>query len=127
MAQRRARPVWRIIDAVLLALFVFSIVVQFNDPDPLRWVLLYAAAGAATLLVLLRRPSAWLPGAVAVVSFAWAATLAPRVIGRVRFLDMFGAFEMKNIGIEESREMYGLLFVGVWMLVLVVRATRRAS
>jgi hypothetical protein len=38
------------------------------------------------------------------------------------FLDMFAEFEMKDIGVEESREMYGLLLVGGWMAVLGHRA-----
>lgn len=118
---RRGRRAWRIIDAILVAMFAFSIIVQFNDPDPVRWILLYAAAAIATLLVMTGRSARLLPAAVALVSFVWAATLAPGVIGRVPFLDMFGAFEMKNIGIEQSREMYGLLFVAAWMLVLIVR------
>jgi hypothetical protein len=35
---------------------------------------------------------------------------------------MFEEFEMKNIGVEESREMYGLLLVAGWMAVLAHRA-----
>jgi hypothetical protein len=47
------------------------------------------------------------------------------VLGNVRFIEMFGAFEMKNIGVEESREMYGLLIVAVWMAVLTVAPVTR--
>jgi hypothetical protein len=40
---------------------------------------------------------------------------------------MFGAFEMRTVGIEESREMYGLLIIAAWMAVLAVRARRGAA
>jgi len=56
------------------------------------------------------------------IALAWAATIAPRVIGHVRFLDMFAEFEMKDIGVEESREMYGLLLIAGWMAVAAHRA-----
>jgi hypothetical protein len=34
---------------------------------------------------------------------------------------------MRDIGIEESRELYGLLIVAAWMLVLTVRAWRGSA
>ena len=118
---RLSSLLWKVGDSIMLALFAFAVIVQFNDPDPFRWVALYALAAAACALSLARRLRWWFPAAITAVSLIWAATLAPRVIGHVRFLDMFGAFEMKSIAIEESREMYGLLLIAVWMVVLSVR------
>ena len=112
---------WRLVDAIFLLMFLFSVVVQFNDPDPLPWVAIYGLAAAACALSLLGRLRAWLPGLIAAVALLWAINLAPRVVGRVPFLEMFGAFEMKNVGVEESREMYGLLLVALWMAILFVR------
>jgi hypothetical protein len=37
---------------------------------------------------------------------------------------MFEAFEMRDLGVEESREMYGLAVVAAWMAVLAVRMAR---
>ena len=118
---------WRVGDALMLLLFTFGAVVQVNDPDPVRWIAIYALAAAACLLSLLRRLAWALPAFLCVVAMAWAATLAPRVVGRVPFHDMFGAFEMRNVGIEESREMYGLLIIAAWMIVLAVRARLRSD
>jgi len=108
----------------MLMLFGFGAVVQVNDPDPARWIAVYALAAAACLLSLLRRLHWTLPAILCAVASVWAATLAPRVVGRVPFSDMFGAFEMRNVGIEESREMYGLLIIAAWMAVLAVRTSR---
>ncbi|MDQ3996935.1 MAG: hypothetical protein M3303_07940 [Gemmatimonadota bacterium] len=60
------------------------------------------------------------------VALAWALTLAPRVVGGVPFREMFGALEMRTVGLEESREMYGLLIIAAWMAVLALR-TRPAA
>ena len=111
----------------MLLLFTFGAVVQVNDPDPARWIAVYALAAAACLLALLRRLPWTLPAFLCAAALAWAATLAPRVVGRVPFRDMFGAFEMRNVGIEESREMYGLLIIAAWMAVLAVRARRGSA
>jgi hypothetical protein len=115
---------WTIADALFLAMFTMSVIVQVNDPDPLPWILVYGAAAVAAAAALARRLTWWLPAAVAAAALTWAASIAPRVIGTVPFLDMFGAFEMKSTGIEESREMYGLLLIAAWMTVLTVRAFR---
>jgi hypothetical protein len=113
---------WRAADALMLVLFTFGAIVQVNDPDPARWIAVYALAAAACLLSLRRRLRWALPAFICAITLAWAATLVPRVVGRVPFGEMFGAFEMKNAGVEESREMYGLLIIAVWMAVLVLRA-----
>jgi hypothetical protein len=111
----------------MLLLFTFGAAVQFNDPDPARWIAIYALAAVACLFSLLRRLHWTLPTLICIVALVWAATLARHVIGRVPFGDMFGAFEMKNVGIEESREMYGLLIIAAWMAVLALRARRLRS
>jgi hypothetical protein len=109
---------WKVADAIFLLMFVFSVVVQVNDPDPLPWMAIYGAAAVACLLSLTGRLRWWFAVITGVVALAWAATIMPRVIGQVPFLDMFAEFEMKDIGVEESREMYGLLLIGGWMAVL---------
>jgi len=40
---------------------------------------------------------------------------------------MFTEFEMKNAGVEESREMYGLLIVAAWMAAVAVAARLRSA
>ncbi len=109
---------WRIADSIFLLLFAFSVVVQLNDPDPIPWVLIYGAAAVACALTLAGRQRWLFPVLVGIIALMWAATIAPRVVGQVPFMDMFAEFEMKDIGVEESREMYGLLLIGGWMALL---------
>jgi hypothetical protein len=116
---------WTAANALLLLAFAFSVVVQFNDPDPAIWMTIYALAAVACALELAGRGHIVLPALVGVLAAVWAVAIAPHVLGKVPFLAMFGAWEMKDVGIEESREMYGLLIVATWMAVLTIAAVRR--
>jgi len=111
MAAERFAAAWKAADALFLLMFLFSVIVQLNDPDPLPWIAIYGAAAVACLLSLIGRLPWWFAVITGLVAVAWAFTIAPRVLGQVPFLDMFEYFEMKDIGVEESREMYGLLLI----------------
>lgn len=119
---RPVRIAWKVADAVFLFLFALAVAVQFNDPDPIPWIMIYGAAAAACALSLMGRMPWWFAVATGIVALAWAASIAPRVVGQVPFQAMFAEFEMKDIGVEESREMYGLLLIGGWMALLAHRA-----
>ena len=112
---------------VFAGLFVLSAAVQYNDPDPVRWMLLYGAAAVVSLLVALGRATWTMAAAVALVALIWAATLAPAVLGTVGMGELVQAWEMKDTRIEEGREMYGLLIVAAWMGVLAVIERRRRT
>ena len=131
MGGKLRRGLWTAANVIMLLAFLFSVAVQYNDPDPLRWMAVYGAAAAVCCAELVRRTRLGYPLAVALVALGWAATIAPRVLGVVRFADMFAEFEMKNAGVEESREMYGLLIVAVWMglvaLATGLRSARRRA
>jgi hypothetical protein len=109
----------------MLVAFLFSVAVQLNDPDPLRWMAIYGAAAVVCGLELAGRVRWVLPVLVGATALVWAASIAPRVLGRVPFSAMFAEFEMQNAGVEESREMYGLLIVALWMAAVAWAAHRR--
>ena len=117
-AERFGGVAWKVADVLFLLMFAFSVVVQLNDPDPLPWMAIYGAAALACLLSLLGKLPWQFAVVTGIIALAWAASIAPRVIGQVPFMDMFAEFEMKDIGVEESREMYGLLLIGGWMAAL---------
>jgi hypothetical protein len=107
-------------------LFLFAVAVQYNDPDPLRWMAIYGLAALACGLWLARRLPRWMPAVVGISALGWAATLAPGVVGRVSIGDLFESYAMKSAPVEEAREMGGLLIVAAWMAVLVLVACRPA-
>jgi Transmembrane family 220, helix len=103
---------------VMLAAFLFSVAVQYNDPDPIRWMLIYGLAALNCFLSLRGRLRWPFPAAVGTVALVWAATIAPGVIGRTTFREMFQSFHMTDSVVEEARETGGLLIVAFWMAVL---------
>jgi hypothetical protein len=109
----------------MLLAFTFSVAVQLNDPDPLLWAAIYAAAALVCAFELQRRVHPVVPAGIAAASAIWAMTIAPRVLGHVPFTAMFAEFEMANAGVEESREMYGLALIAIWMTAVAMAAWRR--
>ena len=104
-------------------LLVFAAVVQYNDPDPYAWLVLYlAAAGVSFAAVWF--PDLWkIPAVVAVGAFIWAATLVPTVT-QTSFPDLFQSWEMMSREMEEGREFLGLLSVASWTTYLVHRGRK---
>jgi len=104
----------RLLAGTAALLFVASAFLQLNDPDPMRWLLLYGAAAIASALFVVRAlPSSVYLG-LAVVAGGWAALVAPGVLAVTRLQ-----------GDEEERELAGLLLVAAVSFQLA-RARRRA-
>lgn len=114
-----AERFWTLANGVMLLMFLFSAAVQLNDPDPLPWVGIYVVAAAVCGLEIRRRAPAWAPAAVALIAFVWAGTLYYRA-HEVPISSLFAEWEMRDLRIEEAREMYGLTIIGVWMIVIVI-------
>jgi hypothetical protein len=112
----------RISTGIMAALFLFAVAVQYNDPDPLRWMTIYGAAALACILALMGRLRPRFAALVGLVALVWAVWWAPGVLGRVAPGDLFHEMEMARPEIEEAREMVGLLLVAVWMAVLSAAA-----
>ena len=124
---RRRGLGWTVANVVAALMFAASVAVQYNDPDPLPWMAIYGGAAIIALLEISHRVRPVFPALLSLTALGWAATIAPRVIWKVPFAEMFGAFEMKNVGIEESREMYGLLLVALWMAAVALAGWRRGK
>jgi Transmembrane family 220, helix len=123
------RSVFRVIGALMAALFVFAAALQYNDPDPIQWAAIYLAAAVASILYLVGRLRWYVPVLIALVALVWAGTLARHVWGLIGISQLFEEWEMANPTVEEGREMYGLLIIAFWMAALAIATlkTRRAS
>ena len=115
--------------AFMALLFFFGAFVQYNDPDPLRWMAIYLGASIACALAALRRgrQALTLAAVVGAAALVWGALLAPGVLGVVQPGELVGAWEMKDAAVETGREMYGLFIIAGWMVVIVVTERRRLS
>jgi hypothetical protein len=112
--------------AVMATCFALSAALQLNDPDPLPWTTIYAAALVACVLAFMELKKAWTVAALAgFVALGWAIALYRTMPGLVPAGDLFTTAGMKTQAIEESREVLGLSIVVAWMAVLIVTDLRR--
>ena len=122
--------IFRIVNGVMALLFAVAVAVQYNDPDPIRWMALYGAALVVTLMAAARgRAPVFAAAVVGGIALAWGVYWAVTSGTPLALYEhMFDAWEMKNTAIEEAREASGLLIVAAWMAVLgVVSAGTRRS
>lgn len=113
--------------AVFVAVCVLSAAVQYNDPDPLRWIAMYLACGVGAGWVLLdarRWPVAALAG---VIAAAWALVLWAGVGGQVETSDLWKKMSEKGGRVEEMREAGGLTIVAVGALWAAWAGRKRAG
>ena len=106
---------------ILATIFLLFAAVQYNDPDPAQWMLLYGGVAvhfALAALGRLYRPAVWVWLAVAAV---WAATLAPDFINwlRMGMPSIVQTMKAETPWVELAREFLGLLTVAMgcgWLL-----------
>ncbi len=98
------------LNLVVAAFFVLFTLVQYNDPDPLLWMVVYSVAALACVLYRLGRLPPAAAAGYGVLALLLGLYLAYRVISQGQFF-----FD------EEGREMMGSFLVAIWMGVLYWR------
>jgi len=120
-------PGWfRIASYVMAALLAVCVALQYNDPDPMRWMAMYGAAMIVAALLPAKKqlvPAGYVVGAVAL---AWAAYLLYEVWGRMQVTDLVDKMSEKGGAVEEGRESGGLAIAGVWLVFASWFRSRRA-
>lgn len=112
--------VMRAAHAFFAVVFAFAAALQFNDPHPVPWVLLYGLAAVSCGAAWARHRltvRAALP--VGIAALVWGLTYLPSVLRHGQVASMFDEWTMRNAEVLESREMFGLLLVAAWMAVIV--------
>ena len=99
---------------VMALLFLYAAAVQYNDPDPIRWMAVYVLAAGIAGLSVARPLLPAIPLLLAIAALGWAGLLLPGVIETAAFT-----------ATEEERELAGLLLVSGWMFVLFAHQRRR--
>ncbi|MEO9893785.1 transmembrane 220 family protein [Aurantibacter sp.] len=90
-------------------LSITSAVLQYNDPDPLLWIVIYAIAALVSFGVALNRVSYLLPLIFGVLGVLGAIYVYPETFEGFEI----GKGDIKNI--EEGREAFGLIIMSVAM------------
>ena len=109
------KTLFKILGFIFTALFVYAIAVQYNDPDAVKWYIIYGIAALASLLFAIDK-----------LKFLWALFLFGFYIGFAIFV-WPEKFEGVTIGegdivnIERGREALGLIIAALLMLVYALR------
>jgi hypothetical protein len=110
-------PRWFVAICWLLAvLFAISVGLQVNDPDPIRWMLIYGLAGIAIGLLPARRWISFVCFGLGLFAAGWAAYLGQQVLGVIHFSDLWLKMSEKGGAVEVGREAGGLAIVAIGLL-----------
>ena len=96
---------------LMMALFGLSAAVQYNDPDPLLWMVIYTGAALLSLQAAARQHRlniAWAWGVGCLAASAWLFQTQ-----RAQFAP--------SVDNEVFRELGGLLIISLWMAVIVAQ------
>ncbi len=112
----------RIFNIVMLIVFLLCIGVQYNDPDPLPWMLAYVYATTVTALAIANR-----------YTFMAALGVPGYLTGFAYFMPgwhpntllLLLEPKMSSLDVELAREAIGLLICAFWMGVLAIVGLRR--
>lgn len=111
----------------MAGVFAFSAAVQINDPDPVLWIGLYAAAAAVSALFARRKVHWVVPCVLLLVSVGWAGVLIPEVLDASLSADVVSDWKMRSVGVEVVREAGGLGIVALWALILTLVTARQST
>jgi len=96
-------------------LFVYFVVVQYNDPDPEVWMPIYGIAVAACLSIYFgKAPRSYVFIIMGVAYFFASYQQWPPQYEGV----FWGEMKMRSINIELARESLGLTVCGIAMLIM---------
>ena len=106
---------------VMLAVFILCIAVQYNDPDPGIWMLIYGLAAIVCFLASRNQMHWMLPVLICLIVLVWGLRLAHQVTENFSFNEIiFSYWSMKSYGVEIVRELGGLAIILIWMIVLTL-------
>tara|TARA_R110000868_G_scaffold109560_1_gene297748 strand:+ start:8985 stop:9350 length:366 start_codon:yes stop_codon:yes gene_type:complete len=106
---------FKIISWLLTIMFFISAALQYNDPDPLIWIIIWCTAAALSISFVLNKTSHilfFIAGAIYVIGFM--AVFPQKFEGFE-----IGKGDIKNI--EEAREAFGLLIIAISMIIFGLR------
>ncbi|MBK6341485.1 MAG: transmembrane 220 family protein [Flavobacteriales bacterium] len=118
----------KILNGTLAVLFFVFTGLQYNDPDPLPWMMAYASVATLCALAAFGGYFKWATIVVTAALGIWMLALLPGVIGWVTdgMPSIVGAMKAETSYIEETREFGGLL-IAIMVLLHVLRSAIRKS
>ncbi|MFS4467725.1 transmembrane 220 family protein [Maribacter sp. 2210JD10-5] len=102
-------------------LFILGAIVQYNDPDSLQWILIYAVAAVISLLFALDKIGFLIPFVFGILGIIGFIYLYPT---------NFQGFDLNDGDIktvELGREAFGLLIIAVVLLLFAFRIKKTSK
>ena len=121
----------RALDILMAIVFGISALLQWNDPDPWPWALIYGGAAVVSGMSAARASTGRLaPTMIAVVAVRWGIWVLTHISGGIAWSHVAESMKADSPQIEESRETLGLFLTAAWMGFIAYRrggtARRRA-
>ena len=107
---------------VFLLAFLLAALLQYNDPDPIRWVAIYIAAATLCKLQHFKQITPIFPVLLLIICLAWIGMLVPSLTQGVAWTDILDSLAMKTKAVEEAREIGGLVLVASWSAVIAINS-----
>jgi len=115
----------RALDILMAIVFAISAVLQWNDPDPWPWALIYAAAAVVSSMSAARASAGRVaPSLIAMVAVVWGVWVLIHIHGGIAWSHLAETMKAESPQIEESRETLGLFLTAAWMAFVVIRRGR---
>ena len=117
----------KIFNFILALLFALFAIVQYNDPDPLRWIVLYGFVAFISLMAGFGRYYPWMNWLGIIICVIWSATLFPSIrelVGEHNTSDLIESMQATKPYIEGSRESLGLLLSAIILVFHLYRHKR---
>ena len=112
---------WKVVTILMTGLLLLSALVQWNDPDPFRWIVCYSVTAIITLCSLIRPLPPYIPliwGLLVLLSSLFVGIDFLMSEEQFEWDSFWNVMAMKNEAVELGRELGGLLLVTGWMSVL---------
>jgi len=111
---------------LMAALFALCVALQYNDPDPIRWMVIYGVAMVLSVLLPIQRDAAKAGLVAGLAALVWTVVLLIPIWDTVSPSDAFLKMSEKGGAVEELREAGGLAIEGVWLVLASWYRLRRA-
>ena len=117
----------RILSIVFGLVFILFAIVQYNDPDPIGWVLIYSLIALLCFLSFFGIYRKWIAYLVLAISVLWMLTLFPSLWQWLKYEPasaLIYGMSPDKMYIEESREFLGLL-LGASCIFFIIAMNRK--
>ena len=111
----------KILSVFIGILFLAFAALQYNDPDPLSWMVLYGGIAVFSFLSVWKRLPAWFFFFPIIGCVVWAVIIFPS-----EYHGVTGNME-DNPAIEQTREVLGLVIAVVALVYLLVMNRRKPA